>query len=179
MRAFSLLPTVALAVLSGLIPTVLAQDNSGNTDTGNTDTGNTDTGGGDTGGDTGGGADPSASADPSAADPSASTDPSASGAQPSAAPTSGANPGTPDGPGLSVSEPSGNSVANVGTTLVTQWGADQTGTWTNLKVELMSGSNYAMIALQTVCENIDATTQTQCSFQVPNVSPYSKIYFLQ
>jgi hypothetical protein len=36
-----------------------------------------------------------------------------------------------------------------------------------------------MIPLQVLATNIDGTKDTQASWTTPNVTPYSKIYFLQ
>lgn len=118
------------------------------------------------------GADPAASPADPAASPAA-TDAAAGTTDQSTA------PGNPDGPGLDVSEPSDATSVQPGGNLTASWMLDTTGTWNSMTIELMSGSNQAMKSLTTVGTGIDATTVGQYSFQVPDVTPYSKIYFLQ
>ena len=110
-----------------------------------------------------------ASVAPSAAAGGASATGSASGATPSSS------------AGFVPSEPSGNTVVNVGANLNIQWDADPEGIWNNVTIQLMTGSNMAMVPLTTVATGIDGTddTVTSYSWQVPEVNPYSKIYFLQ
>jgi hypothetical protein len=115
-------------------------------------------------------------------------EPGASGASPSPTPTPAAGgagqvqqsaPGNPDGPILDVSEPFGETVVQPGADLTATWTADSEGVWNPMTIQLMTGSNQQMIPLSTVGQNIDATTTTSYSFKVPDVEPYSQIYFLQ
>lgn len=109
--------------------------------------------------------------------------PSPSATAPSASATAGGGqttaPGDPNGPGLEVSEPSGSTVVKPGDELTASWTADSNGVWNPMTIQLMTGSNQAMVALQTVAQNVDATTTTEYKFTVPDVDPYSQIYFLQ
>lgn len=59
-----------------------------------------------------------------------------------------------------------------------KWDADTTGTWTDMKIQLMTGDNYNMVQLKSVT-TIDATVKTQYTYKCPNVTPNSAIYFYQ
>jgi len=60
------------------------------------------------------------------------------------------------------------------------WTPDPTGVWRVMNVELMTGSNFAMIHLDTVA-TLDGTSQavTSFSYPCPAVNPNSAIYFYQ
>lgn len=80
---------------------------------------------------------------------------------------------------VSPTSPSGETVVQVGQPLNALWTADGTGQWTDVVVQLMTGDNFQMIPLQTLSTNIDGTKDTQATWTTPNVTPNSKIYFLQ
>ncbi|KAI9638419.1 uncharacterized protein MKK02DRAFT_42810 [Dioszegia hungarica] len=75
--------------------------------------------------------------------------------------------------------PESATVVRVGGQMNALWAADTTGTWTDMTVQLMTGDNLQMIPLSTLSTGIDGTKDTSHSWTVPNVSPTSKIYFLQ
>ncbi|WVQ77939.1 hypothetical protein IAT38_000019 [Cryptococcus sp. DSM 104549] len=75
--------------------------------------------------------------------------------------------------------PDGNTVVKVGDTIEALWTVDSADSWTNLEIQLMTGDNLAMVPLATVATGIDGTSTSSYSFAAPDVSPYSKIYFLQ
>ncbi|KAI0831897.1 hypothetical protein BC628DRAFT_1415391 [Trametes gibbosa] len=60
------------------------------------------------------------------------------------------------------------------------WDVDPTGTWTEMNVELMTGDNFNMIHLTTVAK-LDGTdaSKTTYSYDCPQVTPNSAIYFYQ
>lgn len=86
---------------------------------------------------------------------------------------------TTSGEGVTPTEPDGNTLVKAGSNITAQWTVDQSGLWSNMTIELMTGSNEAMTSLETVGEGIDGTVETSYSFVAPQVHPYSKIYFLQ
>lgn len=170
-RLSTLLLAFLLVALS-LFGSVVAQDPAAD----GTDTGT------DTGADTGA-ADPAAgdvaeSPSPSPSPATAGASPGATGAAGGAGTAQGTAPGNPDGPELAVSEPSGTTVVAVGSNLTASWALDTTGTWTQTTIQFMTGPNSPMIPLQTL-GTVDATTTSSFSFIVPDVNPYSQIYFLQ
>jgi hypothetical protein len=63
----------------------------------------------------------------------------------------------------------------------TGWLPDDTGSWTSMSINFMSGSDDDPIQLQQLATGIDATdpNATTYGFTAPNVNPYSQIYFLQ
>ncbi|CDZ97977.1 hypothetical protein [Phaffia rhodozyma] len=67
--------------------------------------------------------------------------------------------------------PDSTAVVKIGDELTTLWTADTTGEWTDMTIQ--------MVALTTVGTNIDATTSTNYTFTIPDVTPTSAIYFLQ
>jgi len=75
--------------------------------------------------------------------------------------------------------PDGATVAKIGDQLTTLWTKDTSGEWNNVTIQLMSGDNFQMIPVTTLQTGIDATTLSEYQFTVPDVSPTSKIYFLQ
>lgn len=60
------------------------------------------------------------------------------------------------------------------------WTPDPTGTWNVMNIELMTGSNFAMVHLDTVA-TVDGTSAAETSFTYPcpAVVPNSAIYFYQ
>lgn len=75
--------------------------------------------------------------------------------------------------------PDSSTVVQVGQNINALWTVDTTGTWNDVEIQLMTGDNLNMIALETVATGIDGTTATAFSFAAPEVDPYSAIYFLQ
>lgn len=156
----TLLP-VLVAALAFISP-IVAQDTS--TDDGNGDS--TDT--------------------PTDSSTDTSTDPNAGATMTSAPSATSSDSGSTDGgntgdPGIAPSEPSPESSFNIGTDITATWNNTDVGTdqWTNMTIELMTGSNYNMIHLSYVATKINAMTSTSYSFKAPDVHPTSKIYFLQ
>ncbi|OXB39317.1 hypothetical protein LQV05_004404 [Cryptococcus neoformans] len=80
---------------------------------------------------------------------------------------------------ITPTSPDGSTVVKVGDTIEALWNVDSTGGWTDVEIQLMTGSNLAMVPLATVATGIDGTSATSFSFPAPDVNPYSKIYFLQ
>ncbi|KAI0641990.1 hypothetical protein C8Q79DRAFT_986700 [Trametes meyenii] len=60
------------------------------------------------------------------------------------------------------------------------WDVDTTGTWKEMNVELMTGDNWNMVHLTTIA-TLDGTdaSQTTHSYDCPQVTPNSAIYFYQ
>ncbi|KAL7422073.1 hypothetical protein Q5752_002716 [Cryptotrichosporon argae] len=75
--------------------------------------------------------------------------------------------------------PDSTTVVNVGGDIVAMWDADTTGSWTDMEIQLMTGDNLDMIALETLATGIDGTSTMTYTAVAPDVSPNSKIYFLQ
>ncbi|WWC85204.1 uncharacterized protein L201_000063 [Kwoniella dendrophila CBS 6074] len=75
--------------------------------------------------------------------------------------------------------PDGSTVVKVGDKINALWTVDSTDNWNNLEIQLMTGDNLQMVPLATVATGIDGTKVDSFSFVAPDVSPYSKIYFLQ
>ncbi|ADV20667.1 Hypothetical protein CGB_B9630C [Cryptococcus gattii WM276] len=80
---------------------------------------------------------------------------------------------------ITPTSPDGSTTVKVGDTIEALWTADSTDGWTDVEIQLMTGDNLAMVPLATVGTGIDGTSATSFSFVAPDVSPYSKIYFLQ
>ncbi|POY70326.1 hypothetical protein BMF94_6606 [Rhodotorula taiwanensis] len=76
--------------------------------------------------------------------------------------------------------PGPGEVFRVGQKCNIQWNLDTTGTWTSFEIQLMTGSNLAMVPVQTVATGIDGTTGAgTIDFTCPSVTPNSAIYFYQ
>ncbi|KAH9951598.1 hypothetical protein B0H21DRAFT_182468 [Amylocystis lapponica] len=62
-----------------------------------------------------------------------------------------------------------------------QWDGDTSGTWTNVTIDLMSGSNGNMTHVTNVATGLDGTNTSLSPFSwtCPEVDPYSDIYFYQ
>jgi len=71
----------------------------------------------------------------------------------------------------------GDSYQEGGTCQI-EWGADTTGKWTNMSIELKTGDNFNMVPLR-VITTVDATKQTKYEYPCPNVTPNSAIYFYE
>ncbi|KAK4683685.1 hypothetical protein P7C73_g6547, partial [Tremellales sp. Uapishka_1] len=80
---------------------------------------------------------------------------------------------------ITPTSPDASTVVKVGDSIDALWTADTTGTWTDVEIQLMTGDNYQMVALETLASGLDGTSTTTFSAVAPDVSPYSKIYFLQ
>lgn len=85
--------------------------------------------------------------------------------------------GATDDAGVTPNEPSGKTVAKVGDKVKIQW--DAGATWTNMTIQLKTGANQAMRALTVVAEGVDATKANEYEWTVPDVNPYSQIYFFE
>jgi len=59
-----------------------------------------------------------------------------------------------------------------------EWAVDSTGKWTDMQIELKTGSNLAMVPLK-VITTIDATKETKYVYPCPKVTPNSAIYFYE
>jgi len=67
-----------------------------------------------------------------------------------------------------------------GQQLQVQWSADTTGTWTNVSIALMSGSNWEMNLVAPITDGVDGTQSPGLyEWTVPDVTPNSGIYFIQ
>ncbi|GFZ46431.1 hypothetical protein JCM24511_04678 [Saitozyma sp. JCM 24511] len=75
--------------------------------------------------------------------------------------------------------PDASTVVKQGDQITALWTADPTGTWKDVEIQLMTGDNLNMIALETLATGIDGTTTTSFSAAAPAVSPNAAIYFLQ
>ncbi|KAL1722503.1 hypothetical protein EV715DRAFT_270482 [Schizophyllum commune] len=62
-----------------------------------------------------------------------------------------------------------------------QWAVDQSGSWNNVTIDLMSGSNSNMSFVANVASGLDGTdaSNTPFNWTCPDVDPYSDIYFYQ
>ncbi|KAI0092843.1 hypothetical protein BDY19DRAFT_510831 [Irpex rosettiformis] len=61
------------------------------------------------------------------------------------------------------------------------WNVDESGQWTNVTIDLMSGSNTNMSLVTNVVLGLDGTNSsfTPYNWTCPEVDPYSAIYFYQ
>ncbi|GAA5891943.1 hypothetical protein JCM8208_002946 [Rhodotorula glutinis] len=76
--------------------------------------------------------------------------------------------------------PGPGEVFRVGEKCDVEWNLDTTGNWTDFSITLMTGSNFAMVPVQTVATGLDGTSGAQTiDYTCPNVSPNSAIYFYQ
>ncbi|KAK0489436.1 hypothetical protein IW261DRAFT_1325956 [Armillaria novae-zelandiae] len=68
-----------------------------------------------------------------------------------------------------------------GASCVIAWTGDKASTtaWKNMAIELMSGSNTAMVHITTVATGQDGTVDGTFNYTCPNVTPNSAIYFYQ
>ncbi|KAF9222017.1 hypothetical protein BS17DRAFT_685433, partial [Gyrodon lividus] len=75
--------------------------------------------------------------------------------------------------------PGPGDIYTAGRSCSSKWKIDPTGTWRNVTLELMSGSNYNMSLVMRVVGALDGTTESAYNFTCPNVAPNSNIYFYQ
>ncbi|KAK0452714.1 uncharacterized protein EV420DRAFT_680039 [Desarmillaria tabescens] len=67
-----------------------------------------------------------------------------------------------------------------GASCVITWTGDKSSTaWKDMAIELMSGSNTAMVHITTVATGQDGTVDGTFNYTCPNVTPNSAIYFYQ
>ncbi|KAF9563589.1 hypothetical protein CPC08DRAFT_605648, partial [Agrocybe pediades] len=78
-------------------------------------------------------------------------------------------------------EPGPGDVFRVGQTCHATWGADPDSktAWKDMVIQLMTGSNDAMVDLTIVASGQDGTVAGKAEFPCPAVYPYSAIYFYQ
>ncbi|KAF4618497.1 hypothetical protein D9613_010031 [Agrocybe pediades] len=79
------------------------------------------------------------------------------------------------------SAPGPGDVFKVGETCSTVWTGDSVSTtnWKDMSIELMTGSNLAMVHLTTIKSGLDGTVDGKFEFDCPEVTPFSAIYFYQ
>lgn len=76
--------------------------------------------------------------------------------------------------------PAPGAIYNAGATCPISWSLDTTATWYNMEIDLMTGSNLAMVKVATVAAGLDGTTGNGTySWACPSVTPNSAIYFYQ
>ncbi|KAH7887694.1 hypothetical protein F5I97DRAFT_1862150 [Phlebopus sp. FC_14] len=73
--------------------------------------------------------------------------------------------------------PGPGDVYRAGGACFISWNTDQTGTWKNMTIELMSGPNLNQSIVSTVVYGLDGTSASNHDWTCPYVSPYSNIYF--
>jgi len=76
------------------------------------------------------------------------------------------------------SVPGPGDVYNEGSNCQIEWAADSSGTWTQMSIQLMTGDNLNMVHLADLTI-VDATKVTTYTYQCPQVTPNSAIYFYQ
>ncbi|KAF8721815.1 hypothetical protein AX14_010166 [Amanita brunnescens Koide BX004] len=78
-------------------------------------------------------------------------------------------------------DPGPNTVFNAGSNCNIDWLGDTSSTtaWQNMSIQFMTGSNFDMIPLTTVVENLDGTQSGSYSWTCPQVTPPAPIYFYQ
>ncbi|KAI0774260.1 hypothetical protein C8Q74DRAFT_821368 [Fomes fomentarius] len=84
--------------------------------------------------------------------------------------------------GLTPTSPGPGDIFQAGSTCTIKWGVDTTGgTWTNVSIHLMSGSNGNMTRVAEVASYLDGADKNLSPFNwtCPEVVPYSAIYFYQ
>jgi len=82
---------------------------------------------------------------------------------------------------MTPSEPGPGSVFNAGSKCRITWqgDADSPTAWKEMAIQLMSGSNLAMVHITTVATDQDGTKDGTFEYTCPEVNPYSAIYFYQ
>ncbi|KIP04556.1 hypothetical protein PHLGIDRAFT_55565, partial [Phlebiopsis gigantea 11061_1 CR5-6] len=70
---------------------------------------------------------------------------------------------------------------DAGSACTIEWDADQSGTWTNVTIDLMTGSNTNMTRVTTVARGLDGTDAalSPYAWPCPAVDPYAAVYFYQ
>jgi len=76
------------------------------------------------------------------------------------------------------SVPGPGDVYNEGSNCQIEWAADSSGTWTQMSIQLMTGDNLNMVHLADLT-TVDATKVTTYTYQCPQVTPNSAVYFYQ
>ncbi|PCH41034.1 hypothetical protein WOLCODRAFT_131665, partial [Wolfiporia cocos MD-104 SS10] len=82
---------------------------------------------------------------------------------------------------LTPTAPGPNQTFAAGSNCTLSWNADTNGTWKNVTINLMSGSNNNMSVVTNVAWGLDGTNSSLSpySWTCPEVDPYSDIYFYQ
>ncbi|KIY53397.1 hypothetical protein FISHEDRAFT_33477 [Fistulina hepatica ATCC 64428] len=82
---------------------------------------------------------------------------------------------------VSPSDPSPGAMYYEGKTCHVSWEGDTStdSKWGSMVIELMTGSNNAMVHLTTVASNQDGTKSGSYSYPCPSVHPNAEIYFYQ
>ncbi|EJD00990.1 uncharacterized protein FOMMEDRAFT_29778 [Fomitiporia mediterranea MF3/22] len=82
---------------------------------------------------------------------------------------------------LKPTTPGPNETYTAGSSCNISWAVDTSGTWKNVTIDLMSGSNNNMSLVKNVASALDGTDKslTPYSWKCPEVDPYSAIYFYQ
>lgn len=126
-----------------------------------------------------GSTDPAPAVDDAPAVDAASPSPVGDAAVPeaSAGSASGSSSSATAEAGVTPNEPSGKTVVKAGDKVKIQW--DAGATWTNMTIQLKTGANQAMKGLTVVAEGIDATKSNAYEWTIPEVNPYSQIYFFE
>ncbi|KAL5488213.1 hypothetical protein ACEPAI_6321 [Sanghuangporus weigelae] len=77
--------------------------------------------------------------------------------------------------------PGPNETYAAGANCTIAWVPDSSGSWTNVTIDLMSGSNNNMSLVTNVATGLDGTDKslTPFSWTCPEVNPYSSVYFYQ
>ncbi|KAH9938164.1 uncharacterized protein B0H18DRAFT_924720 [Fomitopsis serialis] len=77
--------------------------------------------------------------------------------------------------------PGPNQSFIAGSNCTLEWDADTSGTWKNMSIDLMSGSNDNMSTVTNVASALDGTDTSLSPYNwtCPEVDPYSAIYFYQ
>ncbi|KZT74375.1 hypothetical protein DAEQUDRAFT_190275 [Daedalea quercina L-15889] len=77
--------------------------------------------------------------------------------------------------------PGPNETFIAGFNCTVDWDADMSGTWKNMTIDLMSGSNDNMSTVTNVASGLDGTDASfsPLNWTCPEVDPYSAIYFYQ
>ncbi|EKM59876.1 uncharacterized protein PHACADRAFT_85619 [Phanerochaete carnosa HHB-10118-sp] len=83
--------------------------------------------------------------------------------------------------GVTPTAPGPGQTFNAGSNCTIQWDVDQSETWKNVTIDLMSGSNSNMSFVTNVAWGLDGTdpTLTPFNWTCPEVDPYAPIYFYQ
>lgn len=77
--------------------------------------------------------------------------------------------------------PGPGDIFHAGSNCTIVWNADSTGTWKNLSIDLMTGSNNAMVLVTNVVAGLDGTSTelSPYNWTCPDVEPHSAIYFYE
>ncbi|KAJ3553280.1 hypothetical protein NM688_g3698 [Phlebia brevispora] len=82
---------------------------------------------------------------------------------------------------LTPTAPGPGQTFNAGSECTIEWQADESGTWTNVTIDLKSGSNDNQTLVTNVVSGLDGTDSslTPYTWTCPEVDPYSAIYFYE